>query len=280
MTRPLVSAEWMHDQIGNDGVKIVDASWFLPNQGRDGFAEYLQGHIPGAVYFPIDDIADRTNPLPHMLPAPDQFADAAGKLGIAATDRIVVYDAIGLFSAARVWWTFTVFGAADVSVLDGGLPAWKACGFPIESGPVTVEPKHFEIHFDPRTVSDHDDVKQALRSGERLVVDARSGERFRGQAPEPRPELPSGHMPGSLNLPFGELIDADGRLKSNPEIRQAFEKAGVDLSAPITTSCGSGVTAAILSLALHSIGHSDLSLYDGSWTEWASRDDCPRETAL
>lgn len=278
MTRPLVSAEWLYDHYRQDDVSIVDASWFLPNQKRDGHGEYLQGHIPGAVFFPIDDIADKTSPLPHMLPTPGAFAEAAGKLGIQATDRIVVYDAAGLFSAARVWWTFSVFGATKVYVLDGGLPAWQAKNYPLETGAVTVGPGQFETRFDTNSVSNHLDVKQALKSGSRVVIDARSGERFRGLAPEPRPELPSGHMPGALNLPFGELIDAEGRLKSDPEIRLAFERAGVDLSAPITTTCGSGVTAAILSLALHAIGHGNLSLYDGSWTEWAARDDCPRET--
>jgi thiosulfate/3-mercaptopyruvate sulfurtransferase len=278
MTRPLVSAAWLHDYYHDDDVKIVDASWFLPNQKRDGHAEYLQGHIPGAVYFPIDDIADKSNPLPHMLPTADQFADAAGKLGIQASDRIVVYDSIGLFSAARVWWTFLVFGAKNVNVLEGGLPAWRTSNYPIESEAYTPEPTRFIANFDPKSVSNHDDVKQALTSGDRLVIDARSNERFRGIAPEPRPELPSGHMPGAYNVPFGELIGENGRLVSDSRIRDVFKKTGVDLSKPITTSCGSGVTAAILSLALHSIGHGNLSLYDGSWTEWASRKDCPRES--
>lgn len=278
MTRPLVSAEWLHDNLGRDDVKVVDATWFLPNQSRDGHAEYLREHIPGAVYFPIDEIADKTSSLPHMLPGAEQFSEAAGAMGIGREDTIVVYDAVGLFSAARVWWTFRHFGASNVAVLDGGLPAWKNAGYPTEGGPVAVEPRRFEAQADAPSVSDHLAVKAALASGDRQVVDARSRERFAGTAPEPRPELPSGQMPGAFNLPFQELLDEDGRLLPDEAIRERFEAAGVDLTRPVTTTCGSGVTAAILTLALAAAGHQDLSLYDGSWTEWASRDDCPRET--
>ncbi|HSM41174.1 MAG TPA: 3-mercaptopyruvate sulfurtransferase [Afifellaceae bacterium] len=278
MTRPTVTAEWLHANLGRDDVRIVDASWFLPNQNRDGHAEYLHEHIPGAVYFPIDEIADTSSSLPHMLPAAGQFAEAAGAMGIARDDTIVVYDAVGLFSAARVWWTFRYFGAPDVFVLDGGLPAWKRAGYPTESRPVTVEPRHFEARPDAPSVSDHLAIKAALASGTRQVVDARSRERFAGSAPEPRPELPSGHMPGAFNLPFQDVLDGEGRLLPAEAIRGKFEAAGVDLEKPVTTTCGSGVTAAILTLALTAAGHDDLSLYDGSWTEWASRDDCPRET--
>lgn len=278
MTRPLVSAQWLHDNIRRDDVKIVDASWYLPNQNRDGHAEYLQRHIPGAVYFPIDEIADRSSSLPHMLPDAEQFSEAAGALGISDGDTIIVYDSVGLFSAARVWWTFRTFGARNVFVLDGGLPAWQDAGYPLESGESTAGIGRFNAHTGMTTVSDHIAVKSALSSGERLLVDARSRERFAGTAPEPRPELPSGRMPGAYNLPFGDLIGKDGRLVSDDEIRTIFEAAGLDLSRPLTTTCGSGVTAAILTLALTAIGHEDLSLYDGSWTEWASRTDCPRET--
>lgn len=278
MSKPLVSVEWLHDNLDRGDIRIVDATWYLPNQNRDGQAEYLDSHIPGAVYFPIDEIADRSSDLPHMLPDAGQFSEAAGALGIDNDDTIVVYDAAGLFSAARVWWTFRFFGARKVFVLDGGLPAWKRAGYPLESGTVHVAPARFEAVADQPAVSDRNDVKTALSSGTRQVVDARSRERFAGSAPEPRPELPSGHMPGSFNLPFGDLIDEDGRLRGEDEIRKAFGDAGIDLASPVTTTCGSGVTAAILTLALTAIGHDDLSLYDGSWTEWASRDDCPRET--
>jgi len=278
MTRPLVSVKWLHDNFRRDDVKIVDASWYLPNQDRDGHAEYLEAHIPGAVYFPIDEIADRSSHLPHMLPGAEEFSEAAGALGINDDDMIIVYDAAGLFSAARVWWTFRYFGAPNAFVLDGGLPAWRKAGYPLESGEVAKRQGRFNARAAPAAVSDHVAVKAALSSGDRLIVDARSRERFAGSAPEPRPELPSGRMPGACNLPFGDLIDADGRLVSDEQIRELFEAAGVDLSKPLTTTCGSGVTAAILTLALTVIGHDDLSLYDGSWTEWASREDCPRET--
>jgi thiosulfate/3-mercaptopyruvate sulfurtransferase len=278
MTRPIVTAEWLHDNLERDDVKVVDATWFLPNQNRDGHAEYLREHIPGAVYFPIDEIADTSSPLPHMLPGEHRFSEAAGALGIGRDDTIVVYDAAGLFSAARVWWTFRHFGAPQVFVLNGGLPAWKSAGYPTESGPVTVEPREFKARADAPSVSDYLAVKAALASGDRQVVDARSRERFAGTAPEPRPELPSGRMPGAFNLPFQELLDDEGRLLPDDAIREKFQAAGVDLSKPVTTTCGSGVTAAILTLALTAAGHDDLSLYDGSWTEWASRDDCPRES--
>jgi len=278
MTRPLVSANWLHDNLHRDDVKVVDASWYLPNQDRDAHADYLQRHIPGAVFFAIDEIADRSSNLPHMLPDAAMFSEAASTLGIDDGDTIVVYDAVGLFSAARVWWTFKVFGAKNVVILDGGLSAWINAGYPVESGAAEAGSGNFSAKLNEAAVSDHIAVKAALSSGERLLVDARSKERFAGTAPEPRPELPSGRMPGACNLPFGELIDADGKLISNEQIRKRFESADVDLSKPLTTTCGSGVTAAILTLALTAIGHEDLSLYDGSWTEWASRDDCPRES--
>ncbi len=279
MTRPLVDPEWLYGNLGRSDLKIVDATWYLPNQDRDGRSEYLEGHIPGAVYFPIDEIADLNSHLPHMLPTADEFAQAVGALGIGDRDTIIVYDAIGLFSAPRVWWTFRVFGAEIVHVLDGGMRAWRAAGFPLETGDAVVEPVRFNASLDGAAVSDHLTVKRALQSGDRQVVDARSRERFSGAAPEPRPKLPSGHMPGAYNLPFGDLIDDEGRMVPDERIRKIFENAGLDLDRPITTTCGSGVTAAILTLALSAVGHDDLSLYDGSWTEWASRDDCPREPA-
>ena len=275
MTRPLVEPGWLHDNLDRDDVVVVDASWYLPNMNRDGYAEYLEAHIPGAVYFPIDGIADKASDLPHMLPSAEDFAAAVGAMGIADDDTIVVYDAVGLSSSARVWWTFQVFGATNVFILNGGLPAWKDAGFEVETGKVFRPARTFSAVLNAAAVSDHVAVRQALQSGDRQVLDARSAGRFAGSAPEPRPELPSGHMPGSLNLPFTELISPDGKLLPDDELRKRLEGAGLDLEKPVTTTCGSGVTAAILTLALQSIGHDDLSLYDGSWTEWASRGDCP-----
>ena len=275
MTRPLVDVHWLHENLGRDNVVVVDASWYLPNMNRDGFAEYLASHIPGAVYFPIDEIADKTSNLPHMLPSAAEFSSAAGALGIADSDTIVVYDAVGLSSSARVWWTFRVFGAANTFILDGGLPAWTQAGFETESGAVSRPARSFNTVLDTSAVSDHAAVRHALDTGVRQVLDARSAERFAGSAPEPRPELSSGHMPGALNLPFPELIGKGGKLLGNDELKARLEGAGLDLNKPVTTTCGSGVTAAILTLALESIGHDDLSLYDGSWTDWATREDSP-----
>ena len=273
MTRPLVDVDWLHENLGRDNVVVIDASWYLPNMKRDGYAEYLESHIPGAVYFPIDEIADKTSNLPHMLPSADEFSSAVGALGIADNDTIVVYDAVGLSSSARVWWTFRVFGAKNVFILGGGLPAWRDAGFDTESGTVSRPVRAFNASLDTLAVSDHAAVQQALDTGERQVLDARSAERFAGSAPEPRPELSSGHMPGALNLPFQELIGTGGKLLDNAKLKRTLESAGVDMRKPVTTTCGSGVTAAILTLALESIGHDDLSLYDGSWTDWASRED-------
>ncbi len=275
MTRPLVDVHWLHANLNRDDVVIVDASWYLPNLNRDGHAEYLKSHIPGAVYFPIDEIADKDSPLPHMLPSAEDFSTAVSAMGIDRDDHIIVYDAVGLSSSARVWWTFRVFRARNVFILDGGLPAWTEAGFETESGEVSRPARSFNAVLDTSAVSDHGAVRRALESAERQVLDARSAERFAGSAPEPRAELSSGHMPGALNLPFPALIGTGGRLLGNDELRQKLEGAGVDLGKAVTTTCGSGVTAAILTLALESVGHDDLSLYDGSWTEWASRDDCP-----
>ena len=268
MTDLLVSPEWLHERLG--GPNVVDASWYLPVQGRDAKAEFLAGHIPGAVFFDIDAIADRSRGLPHMLPSEAEFADAAGALGLSDADTIVVYDGAGLFSAARVWWTLRIFGAKDVRVLDGGLPAWKRAGFPLESGEPSPEPTTFRAALRRELVRSLDEVATILKSRAATVVDARPAPRFRGEAPEPRPGLSSGHMPGARNLPFDRLIDADGRLEAPERIRELFQEAGVDFSRPIVTTCGSGVTAAILLFALAAAGKDEVSLYDGSWAEWAA----------
>jgi thiosulfate/3-mercaptopyruvate sulfurtransferase len=275
MSGELVTAEWLKARLGRPGVKVVDASWYLPPQNRNPKAEFLAGHIPGAVYFDIDEIADHSTDLPHMLPDEATFAAAAGGLGLSERDTIVVYDGMGIFSAARVWWMLRTFGAKDAHVLDGGLPAWKAAGFPLEAGEPKPAPARFATRFDPASVVDFEAVGAALAAGSDVVVDARSAPRFRGEAPEPRAGLRAGHMPGARNVHYESLLDGRGRMRAPEEIRHVFQQAGVDLSAPIITSCGSGVTAATLLLALAQLGKDDVRLYDGSWTEWGSRPDAP-----
>jgi thiosulfate/3-mercaptopyruvate sulfurtransferase len=278
VTQPFVSVRWLAERLEAPDVVVVDGSWYLPAQGRDPDAEFLEGHIPGAVRFDIETVKDTASPLPHMLPSPEAFASAMRAMGIGDGQTIVVYDGMGLQSAPRVWWTFRVFGARDVRLLEGGLPAWREAGLPMEDGPEKPRARrHFTARLDHGAVADLGDVRRALQSGSAQVLDARSAERFRGEAPEPRPGLPSGHMPGALNLPYTQVVE-NGRLKSPEAIRAALEGAGVDLSRPVITTCGSGVTAAILSAAMETIGRPAKALYDGSWTEWASREDTEIET--
>jgi thiosulfate/3-mercaptopyruvate sulfurtransferase len=267
-----VSTDWLARHLDDAKIVVIDGSWHLA--GRNAGDEYAAAHIPGAVFFDIDAIADTSNPLPHMLPTPKAFAAAVGALGIDERQRIVVYDSVGLSSAPRVWWTFKVMGARDVVILDGGLPRWRSEGRPLDAAPVARPPRRFIAHFDPAAVRDLAGVRDDLAAHAFQLVDARPAPRFRGEAPEPRAWVKTGHIPGSLNVPSTDLI-ADGSLKDAPALRAAFASAGVDLTRPIVTSCGSGVNAAMLSLALDMLGVRNTALYDGSWTEWGARDDVP-----
>lgn len=274
----LVSTEWLAERLTAPDLRVVDGTYYLPVQGRDAHAEYNSCHIPGAVFFDLDAIADTTSPLPHMLPSPEKFSSRVRKLGLGDGNRIVVYDQHGLMSAARVWWTFRVFGHRDVAVLDGGLPKWLREGRPIEDLPPMPRERHLTARFNNLMVRDKEQVRANIQTRREQLIDARSAARFKGEEAEPWPGRRSGHVPGSLNLPYTDLLDPKTKtLLPADAIKAKFLAAGLDLTRPAVCSCGSGVTAAVLAFALHLIGHEDVALYDGSWAEWGLPGDTPVE---
>lgn len=275
---PMVSTEWLAEHLNAPGIRVVDATWFMPGDARDAKALYAESRIPGAVFFDIDDIADTESSLPHMLPSPEKFAARMRQLGIGDGMRIVVYDRHGVFSAARVWWTFRVMGHEDVVVLDGGFPAWEAANLPIEDdAPAPRTERHFSVQYRADLVRDLSDMRRLIEAGAVPVLDARPAPRFRGEAAEPRAGLKSGHMPGAKSVPSSALTNG-GFLRSREELSEIFANAGIDMNLAPVCTCGSGITAALIALALARLGRWNASVYDGSWAEWGGREDTPIAT--
>lgn len=280
MTEPLdtlVTTDWLAAHLADPDLRVLDGSWHMPQTGRDPGREFIAAHLPGAVFFDIDAIADRTTPLPHMLPDAATFARSVGELGVGDGDRVVVYDTRGVVSAARVWWTFRAFGHDRVAVLDGGLPKWRAEGRAIEAGVPAPIGRRFTARLRPDLVRSLDEMRRNLATRGEQVLDARSAGRFAGTEAEPRAGLRGGHIPGSLSLPYERLYGPEGTLLPPDALARAFRDARVDMARPVVTTCGSGVTAAVLALGLHVVGHRNVAVYDGSWTEWGGRDDTPVE---
>lgn len=269
----LVSTGWLLSRLDDPDLRVLDASWYLPGAGRDAQAEYDAAHITDARFIALDAVSDARSDLPHMAPPPEKFASRMRSLGVGDGHQVVIYDGAGLFSAARLWWLFRLMGKSDVAVLDGGFPKWKAEGCPVDAAPPMIRDRHMTASLQPRLVRDVTQVAAASKLGTPQIIDARSAPRFRGDSPEPRPGLRAGHMPRALNVPYGALLADDGTMKPPDALRAVFKAAGVDLSRPAITSCGSGVTAAIVSLALEVLGHRDHGLYDGSWAEWGMYND-------
>ena len=276
--KTLVSTEWLAERLSMPDLRVIDASWYLPDMNRDGKAEYEKSHIPGARYFDIDEISDTRSALPHMVPPVEKFMSRMRAMGIGDGHQVVVYDGAGLFSAARVWWLFRLMGQMDIAVLDGGFPKWQAEGRPVEDMPPVLRDRHMTVTVQNHMVKDVTQVAAASKLKDWDIVDARSAPRFKGEEPEPREGLRSGHIPGSHNVHYKRLLNDDGTMRPPAELRQIFEASGVDLDKLVITSCGSGVTAAILSLALERIGHRRHALYDGSWSEWGMYPDLKVET--